>query len=76
MFNPAALLSFRQKWGEFEQRHPKFVMFIGALMKSGVPEGSIIDIKITMADGQVLESNLKVSPEDVEFLKAIGQMQK
>lgn len=76
MFNPAALLTFRQKWGEFEQRHPKFVTFIGAVMKTGVPEGSIIDVKITMANGQVLESNLKVTPEDVEFLRSIGEMQR
>jgi len=74
MFNPAKILQFRNDWGAFEQRHPKFVMFLGAIMKNGVGEGSVIDIKITLPDGRVMESNLKVSPEDVEFLKNVGEM--
>ena len=27
MFNPAKILQFRKDWGEFEKRHPKFVLF-------------------------------------------------
>ncbi len=74
MFNPAKLLKFRDEWGKFEERHPKFAMFLGAVMKSGVSEGSTIEIKITYPDGHVLESNLKVMPEDVEFLKTVGEL--
>ena len=43
-------------------------------MKNGVGEGSVIDIKITLPDGRELESNLKVSAEDVEFLKNVGEL--
>ncbi len=74
MFNPAKILQFRKDWGEFEKRHPKFVLFIGAIMKNGIGEGSVIDIKITLPDGRELESNLKVSAEDVEFLKNVGEL--
>ena len=74
MFNPVKLLKFREGWGAFEQRHPKFVLFLGAIMKSGVGEGSVIEIKVTYPDGRELESNLKVTAEDVEFLKAVGEM--
>ena len=74
MFNPAKLLQFRQDWGAFEQRHPKFVLFLGAIMKTGLPEGTVLEIKVTMPDGQNLESNLKVMPEDVEFLKNVGEL--
>lgn len=74
MFNPSKLLKFRESWGAFEQRHPKFTIFLGAIMKSGIGQDSIVEIKITYPDGRVLESNLKVMPEDVEFLKEIGEL--
>ena len=74
MMNPVKLLEFRKHWGDFEARHPKFVQFVGAIMKSGISEGSIIEVKITFPDGRELESNLKVSPEDVEFIKSIGEI--
>ena len=76
MMNPMKLLQFRDEWVKFEGRHPKFCMFLGAIMKSGIPEGSVMEIKITYPDGKELESNLKVAPEDVEFLKSIGEMGK
>ena len=74
MINPAKLLTFRKNWCEFEERHPKFVKFIMAVMNSGIGEDSVIDIKITLPDGKEIESNLKVTPEDVEFLKSIGEL--
>ena len=74
MFNPLKVMKFREDWGKFEERHPKFVLFLGAIMKSGIGEGSVIDIKVTFPDGRELESNLKVTPEDVEFLKNVGEL--
>ena len=74
MFNPAKLLQFKSEYGKFEARHPKFVLFMGAIMKSGVPEGSVIEMKITYPDGREMESNLKVTAEDAEFLKSVGEM--
>lgn len=74
MMNPAKLLQLKSEWGKFEARHPKFVLFFGAIMKSGISEGSVIDIKVTFPDGKELESNMKVSAEDVEFLKKVGEM--
>lgn len=74
MINPAALLQFRKSWGAFEQRHPKFVMFIKAVFQNGVGEGSVIDIKVTLPDGRELESNMKITAEDVEFIKDIGKV--
>lgn len=74
MINPVKLLEFRQKYGEFESRHPKFVQFIGAIMKSRIGVGSVIEVKVTLPDGRELESNMKVSAEDVELMKAIGEI--
>lgn len=74
MFNPASILQFRKDWGEFEERHPKFVTFLGALFKSGISEGSVVEITVTLPDGKKLESNMRISDKDLEFMKNIGNM--
>ena len=72
--NPAMLFTMKKKFEDFQQRHPKFAMFIQDVMKSGVGEGSVIDISITLPDGQILRSNMKVTAEDVELIKDLGAM--
>lgn len=74
MFNPASILQFRKDWGEFEQRHPRFVTFLGAIFKKGISEGSIVEITVTLPDGQKIESNMKISEEDIKFFQNIGNM--
>ncbi|MBO7374420.1 MAG: hypothetical protein J6Z07_02695 [Lachnospiraceae bacterium] len=69
--NPAMLLTLKKKWEEFSTRHPKFVSFIGALKGRGVQEGSIIDITVTMPDGQQFQSNLKLTAEDIEMIRSL-----
>lgn len=75
MFNPAKLLQFRNDWNAFQQRHPKFVKFAIAVVQSGVPEGSVIEMKVTTPDGREMESNLRLSQEDIEFVKGFKNMQ-
>ena len=74
--NPAMLFTMKKKYEDFQQRQPKFAMFIQDVMKSGVGEGSVIDISITLPDGQILRSNMKVTAEDVELIKDLGSMGK
>jgi len=73
MFNPFKVLQFRKDWGAFEERHPKFTAFLGAMFKYGLSEGCVIDIKITLPDGKELESNLRVTEEDMEMLNNLGK---
>ena len=72
MVNPAALLTFKKKWEEFSGRHPKFVSFLGVLKGRGVDTGSIIDIKVTLPNGEMFQSNLKLTEEDVETIKSLA----
>ena len=72
MVNPAALLSFKKKWDEFSGRHPKFVAFLGALKNQGMAEGSVIDMKVTMPNGEVFQSNIKLTAEDIELIKGLA----
>ncbi len=66
--NPAALLQMMNLWNRFEKNHPKFPMFLKAVAQKGIKEGSIIEIKVTTADGENFDSNLKVSAEDMELV--------
>ena len=72
MLNPAALLTFKKKWDEFSARHPKFVAFLSALKSQGVAEGSIIDVKVTMPNGETFQSNIKLTAEDVELVRSLA----
>ncbi|MBQ2183754.1 MAG: hypothetical protein II399_03890 [Lachnospiraceae bacterium] len=72
MVNPAALLTFKKKWDEFSGRHPRFVSFLGALKNQGITEGSIIDMKVTMPNGEVFQSNIKLTPEDIELIRGLA----
>lgn len=69
MFNPAKLMKFRNDWNGFQERHPKFVKFIIAVVQNGVPEGSIIEVKVKTPDGKEMESNMRLTQEDIEFVK-------
>lgn len=69
--NPAMLLSFKKKWDEFSVRHPKFVAFLGTLKNKGLDEGSIIDVAITLPNGEKYQSNIKLTAEDVEMIKGL-----
>jgi len=72
MVNPAAILTLKKKWDEFSQRHPKFVSFLGLLKSRGVSVGSIIDIKVTLPNGESFQSNIKLTEEDAEMLKSLA----
>ena len=65
------LLSFKKKWEEFTARHPKFAMFIQDVAGKGIEEGCVIDITITMPDGKLYQSNMRVTEEDLELIRGL-----
>lgn len=75
MVNPAKLLKFRNEWTNFQGRHPKFVSFLIAVVQCGLPEGSIIEIKVTTPEGKEMESNLRLTQEDIDFVKGFQELQ-
>lgn len=72
MMNPAKLLTFKKDWEAFAGRHPRFVQFLMTVMQNGVGEESIIDVTVTLPDGRTYQSNMKITSEDVDFIKGIG----
>ena len=71
--NPAAIFQMII-WNKFKQNHPKFPKFMTAVYQNGIKEGSIIEINVTTADGQSLNSNLKISAEDIELIEQLKNL--
>ena len=72
--NPAAILQMMNLWNRFQNNHPKFPKFISAVMKNAIKEDSIIEIKVTTAEGESYDSNLKINAEDMELIRQIKEM--
>lgn len=72
--NPAALLQMMNLWKRFENNHPKFPKFIKAVAQKGIREGSILEIRVTTADGESFDSNLKVNAEDMELVEQMKNL--
>ena len=76
MINPVKLMKIKKLWDDFSQSHPKFPGFLSAVQKTGLEEGTIIEINVTTADGKTLSSNLKLTPSDMELFKELSEMSK
>ena len=72
--NPAAILQMMNLWSRFQNNHPKFPKFLSAVVKNGIKEGSIIEIKVTTAEGESYDSNLKVNAEDMDMIEQIKNL--
>lgn len=72
--NPAAILQMMNLWNKFKQNHSKFPKFMTAVYQNGIKEGSIIEINVTTADGQSLNSNMKISADDMELIEQLKNL--
>ncbi len=72
--NPTAIFQMMNLWNRFKQSHPKFPKFMAAVYQNGMKEGSIIEINVTTPDGQSLNSNLKISADDMELIAQLKEL--
>lgn len=72
--NPASIFQMMNLWNKFKQNHPKFPKFMTAVYQSGIKEGSIIEINVTTPDGQTLNSNLKISADDMKLIEELRNL--
>ena len=43
--NPLKLLQLKSAWERFKSNHPRFPLFLSAVSKRGIKEGTVIKIK-------------------------------
>ena len=66
--NPKQMLKARENLKGFQQRHPKVTPFLKSIANS-VSEGDVIELKVSKPDGKSTTCNIKVTAEDVTFLR-------
>lgn len=69
--NPQSMMQFMGALNTFRTNHPKFAGFIGVFIKSGIPEGSVIEITVTKPGEEPVTTNMKVQQSDIEFMQAL-----
>ena len=73
MINPMKLMKMKNAWSRFAANHPKFPLFLNAIVKRGVQEGTIFEFNITSHDGQELVTNMRLSADDIELWKELSE---
>lgn len=74
MNNMEAIIKITQGWNRFKNNHPKFPAFLNAIRNKGIKEGTIIAVSITDPDGSVMETNIKVTADDIELFNSLKDM--
>lgn len=72
--NPMEMMKIAQAWQTFSANHPKFLPFVNAVSQGALVEGSVIEIAVSTPEGKKLESNLKLTQSDLEFLALMKSM--
>ncbi len=72
--DPNLFMRMAGAWQGFQQRHPKVIQFFRSAVASGVPEGSVVEISIKRPGQDEMVTNLRVLPEDKEFLDMLTRM--
>ena len=73
MINPMKLMKIKNAWARFAANHPKFPLFLNAIVKKGIQEETIFEFKVTYPDGQQLVTNMRLRAEDIELWKEISE---
>lgn len=76
MMNPMALLSMKSAIDKFQNNHPKFVQFIKAMADSGLQEGTILECKVITPEGKELQTNIKITQDDLELIDKLKELSK
>ena len=56
--------------------YTKFPLFLGAVTREALEEGTLLEMSVTTPEGKHFETNLKLKSEDLEFIRAIQSMTK
>ena len=74
--NPMALLTLKSSFEKFQKNHPRFIQFAQAIMQTGVKEGTIFECKVITPDGKELQTNIKITQDDLEMIEKLKEMSK
>lgn len=76
MLNFSQLMGLKGKIDVLKANHPKFVGFVNAVNSRAIKEGTVMEIKVTTPEGEVIETAIKLQASDLEALNDIADMAK
>lgn len=72
--NIGALLTLKKSWDAFRKNHPKFPAFLDDISARGIPEGTVLEMRVKYEDGTKIKMNISVKEEDVALLKTLQDL--
>ena len=66
----AMIQKLKTSMDTFRNNHPKFPLFLDAVSKDALMEGTIIEITVTTPQGKNYCTNVKLKPEDMELMES------
>ena len=69
--NPMQMMQLKESMDRFTASHPKVMPFFQAVMRDGIEEGSVIEMKVTTAQGRNYVSSIRVTTEDMELFRKL-----
>ena len=72
--NPQNMVRFMGAINGFRSAHPKFAGFISHFMKTGMPEGTIIEVTVTRPGEDAVTTNMQVQQSDIELFESLKGM--
>lgn len=67
--NPMMLMQLQQRIQTFQQDHPKFLPFMTAIKNNALEEGTVFAMKVTTPEGKTIESNIRLTTNDIETIR-------
>lgn len=68
MVNPATIMKIMGAKNKFSGNHPKFIAFVKEVVRQGLTEGTIIEVKVTKPGQEPLAANMQIQQSDMELM--------
>ncbi len=72
--NPQSAIKMMGAINTFRTTHPKFASFMAHFLKTGMPEGTVIEITVTRPGEESVTTNMQVMQSDIELFGAMKDM--
>ena len=73
--NPMQLIGLKNDIEKFKNNHPRFIQFLKAIAQDGMKEGTVLECKAITPEGKEMQTNIKITQEDLELVQKLKAMQ-
>ncbi|MDO4266538.1 MAG: hypothetical protein Q4C63_08795 [Eubacteriales bacterium] len=75
MIGISQMMEMKSIADRLRRNHPKFPAFIQAVMQKGIPEGTVLELKVIEPDGSEYITNLRVNEDDLDCIRRLKELQ-